>query len=106
LREPGAGPLAGLKVIELAHVMAGPVCGPMPADLGADVIKVEKLPGGDDSRRSVPPELMDDPRFADHPGRMAHLDALAAALAPYLRARRTADWLTRLQAAGVPAGPP
>jgi crotonobetainyl-CoA:carnitine CoA-transferase CaiB-like acyl-CoA transferase len=51
------------------------------------------------------PELMDDPRFADNPGRMANLDALAAALAPYFQARRTADWLTRLEAAGVPAGP-
>jgi len=54
---PGKGPLAGLKVIELAHIMAGPVCGLMLADLGADVIKVEKVPGGDDSRRSVPPEV-------------------------------------------------
>jgi crotonobetainyl-CoA:carnitine CoA-transferase CaiB-like acyl-CoA transferase len=32
------GPLAGLKVIELAHIMAGPVCGLMLADMGADVI--------------------------------------------------------------------
>ena len=51
------GPLAGLKVVELAHIMAGPVCGLMLADLGADVVKVEKLPGGDDSRRFVPPEV-------------------------------------------------
>ncbi len=51
-----AGPLAGVKVIELAHVMAGPVAGLMLADLGADVVKVEK-PTGDDVRRSVPPEI-------------------------------------------------
>ena len=52
-----AGPLAGLKVIELCHVMAGPTCGLMLADMGADVIKVEKIPGGDDTRRSVPPSI-------------------------------------------------
>ena len=51
------GPLSGLKVIELAHVMAGPVCGLMLADMGAEVIKVEKVPGGDDSRRSLPPDI-------------------------------------------------
>ncbi len=50
-----AGPLTGLKVIELAHIMAGPVCGLMLADMGSDVIKVEKVPGGDDTRRMVPP---------------------------------------------------
>ena len=52
----GNGPLAGMKVIELAHIMAGPVCGLMLADMGADVIKVEK-PDGDDSRRFVPPAI-------------------------------------------------
>ncbi len=51
------GPLSGLKVIELAHVMAGPVCGLMLADMGAEVIKVEKVPGGDDSRHSLPPDI-------------------------------------------------
>ncbi len=51
------GPLKGLKVIELAHIMAGPVCGLMLADMGADVIKVEKIPGGDDSRRFLPPDI-------------------------------------------------
>jgi crotonobetainyl-CoA:carnitine CoA-transferase CaiB-like acyl-CoA transferase len=51
------GPLAGLKVIELAHIMAGPVCGLMLADMGATVIKVEKIEGGDDSRRFLPPAI-------------------------------------------------
>ncbi|HWK70846.1 MAG TPA: CoA transferase [Burkholderiaceae bacterium] len=51
------GPLAGLRVIELAHVMAGPVGGLMLADMGAQVIKVEKLPGGDDTRRTTPPAI-------------------------------------------------
>ena len=51
------GPLAGVKVIELAHIMAGPVCGLMLADMGADVIKVEKVPDGDDTRRMTPPTV-------------------------------------------------
>jgi crotonobetainyl-CoA:carnitine CoA-transferase CaiB-like acyl-CoA transferase len=51
------GPLAGVKVIEFAHIMAGPVCGLMLADMGADVIKVEKVPGGDDTRRTLPPDI-------------------------------------------------
>ena len=54
-----SGPLSGVKVIELAHIMAGPVCGLMLADMGADVIKVEKVPGGDDTRRSMPPAIGD-----------------------------------------------
>jgi crotonobetainyl-CoA:carnitine CoA-transferase CaiB-like acyl-CoA transferase len=51
------GPLQGLKVVEITHIMAGPTCGMMLADMGADVIKVERLPGGDDTRRTVPPTL-------------------------------------------------
>ena len=48
------GPLAGMRVIELAHIMSGPICGMMLADMGADVIKVEKIPDGDDCRRFAP----------------------------------------------------
>ncbi|MEM7707301.1 MAG: CaiB/BaiF CoA-transferase family protein [Pseudomonadota bacterium] len=56
MTKPGdqAGPLAGMKVLELSHVMAGPTCGRLLADLGADVIKLER-PGGEDSRRMAPP---------------------------------------------------
>src|SRR5262245_22689517 len=54
------GPLAGLKVIDLTHVMAGPTCTLMLADMGANVIKVEKVPHGDDSRHSVPPKVGDE----------------------------------------------
>jgi crotonobetainyl-CoA:carnitine CoA-transferase CaiB-like acyl-CoA transferase len=54
------GPLQGVKVLELGHVMAGPVCGMMLADMGAEVIKLEKIAGGDDSRRMVPPRIKDE----------------------------------------------
>jgi crotonobetainyl-CoA:carnitine CoA-transferase CaiB-like acyl-CoA transferase len=53
-----AGPLAGVRVLECAQIMAGPTCGALLADLGADVIKVEKIPGGDDAR------LYREPRIA------------------------------------------
>ena len=55
--DPHPGPLAGMRVLELAQIMAGPTCGMMLADMGADVVKVEKLPGGDDARSYSEPRV-------------------------------------------------
>jgi crotonobetainyl-CoA:carnitine CoA-transferase CaiB-like acyl-CoA transferase len=53
--QPNKAPLSGIRVIELARVLAGPWAGQMLADLGADVIKVENPDGGDDTRQWGPP---------------------------------------------------
>src|SRR6187401_3731899 len=49
------GPLAGVRVLELARILAGPWAGQVLADLGADVIKVERSKTGDDTRAWGPP---------------------------------------------------
>ncbi|MSP00955.1 MAG: CoA transferase [Acetobacteraceae bacterium] len=55
-----AGPLNGVKVIEIGQALAGPLAGVIMADLGADVIKVEKPDGGDDARMWGPPFVNGD----------------------------------------------
>jgi crotonobetainyl-CoA:carnitine CoA-transferase CaiB-like acyl-CoA transferase len=49
------GALSGLKVLDLSRVLAGPWCGQLLGDLGAEVIKVESPRGGDDTRAWGPP---------------------------------------------------
>lgn len=51
-------PLKGIRVVELARILAGPWAGQALADLGADVIKIENPDGGDDTRQWGPPFVM------------------------------------------------
>jgi crotonobetainyl-CoA:carnitine CoA-transferase CaiB-like acyl-CoA transferase len=53
------GPLAGYKVLDMSRVLAGPWAGQMLADLGAEVIKIERPNQGDDTRHWGPPYLKD-----------------------------------------------
>ena len=57
--DPARLPLAGIRVLDLSRVLAGPLAAQMLGDLGAEVIKVERAGAGDDSRRMGPPFLKD-----------------------------------------------
>jgi crotonobetainyl-CoA:carnitine CoA-transferase CaiB-like acyl-CoA transferase len=46
----GPSPLKGVRVVEISHMVMGPTCGLVLADLGADVVKIEPTPDGDKTR--------------------------------------------------------
>ena len=54
-----AGPLAGLRVLDLTRILAGPTCTQLLGDMGADIIKVERPKAGDDTRKWGPPYIRD-----------------------------------------------
>jgi glutaryl-CoA transferase len=56
-------PLAGVKVVDLSRILAGPLCTMVLADLGADVVKVERPGEGDDTRHWGPPFAGDDAAY-------------------------------------------
>lgn len=58
-----AGALAGIRVLDLSRVLAGPWCGMLLGDMGADVIKVEAPSGGDDTRAWGPPFIGDQSAY-------------------------------------------
>ena len=98
-------PLAGLKVIEIGQALAGPLAGVILADMGANVVKVEKPDGGDDARLWGPPFVDGDSVFfhATNRGKQSvTLDIKDAADVERLRALvRDADILIQNLRPGV-----
>ena len=77
------GPLAGLRVVDLTRILAGPLCTMMLGDMGAEVIKVEPPEGGDDTRSWGPP-------FVGLVGRL-DLDDVGAHVAQHHGAERAGE---------------
>ena len=83
------GPLKGLRVFDLTRVLAGPTCAQMLADLGADVIKIERPGAGDDTRGFAPPFMPGTKESAYFVGVNRNKQFGHAGYRPSRRARRS-----------------
>ena len=100
-RNPNA-PLAGLKVLELARVLAGPFAGQVLADLGADVIKVES-PEGDGTRQWGPPWVIRTASDGSERREAAYYHACNRGKRSIVADFKTPDDLARVQALAAEA---
>ena len=90
----GAGPLAGIKVLEFGQIAAGPFAGSLLADLGADVVKIERPDGGDDMRRWPP--LNEGPRGERYSENFASINRNKRSITVDLKAPAQVDRLKAL----------
>lgn len=93
---PGPGPLAGLKVLDFTHYIAGAYCAKLLADYGAEVVKVERPPHGDGARRLGP--FPGDVPHSEKSGLFLHLNTNKRSLALDLKAEGAGDIVRRLAA--------
>ena len=92
------GPLAGVRAIELGQIAAGPFAGSLLADLGADVVKIER-PDGGDGLRSWPPLSVSGEGGAPYSENFASLNRNKRSVALDLKDRADVDRLLRLAGA-------
>ena len=95
MQNSSQGPLAGVRAIELGQIAAGPFTGSLLADLGADVVKIER-PDGGDGMRSWPPLSAAGDAEAPYSENFASLNRNKRSVALDLKDRSGVDWLLRL----------
>jgi crotonobetainyl-CoA:carnitine CoA-transferase CaiB-like acyl-CoA transferase len=91
-----SGPLADVRVLEFGQIAAGPFCGMLLADLGADVVKVEKPDGGDDMRRWPPMTEGPDPAQGRYSENFASVNRNKRSIAVDLKDAAAVSRLRRL----------
>ncbi|MCA3149954.1 MAG: CoA transferase, partial [Rhodocyclaceae bacterium] len=93
-----SGPLSGVRVLEFGQIAAGPFCAMLLADLGADVVKVEKPDGGDDMRRWPPMSEGPDASAGRYSENFASVNRNKRSIAVDLKDAEAVAGLRRLEA--------